>query len=202
VWCGVAGQSAPRSTNPWGASPSDMAKRHRAGMPTRRPAPPGVGSVLFPAYPWTRLTAATSLWPGLSCRSAPRLVSADETLPASAGTRRLRPNLGVTGLGRTAPIRNARRASCSGGRRTPSTWPTTTAAGSRRTETRSEPRTAATVSASATTPTTGSEGEPATASIGRGSEPDSPTRLPRQPTAHKPGAMRTFSTSRCRRSAS
>ena len=39
---------------------------------------------------------------------------------------------------------------------------------------------AATVSASARTPTTGSEGEPGIASIGRGSEPDFPTRLPRQ----------------------
>jgi hypothetical protein len=45
---------------------------------------------------------------------------------------------------------------------------------------RHERRTAATVSASARTATTGSEGEPRTAAIGRGSEPDSPTRLPRQ----------------------
>jgi hypothetical protein len=39
-WRGVAGQGAPRRANPCGAPPGDMAKRHRAGMPTRRPLPP------------------------------------------------------------------------------------------------------------------------------------------------------------------
>ena len=38
-WCGVAGQGAPRRAGPWGAPPGDMAKRHRAGMRTRRPLP-------------------------------------------------------------------------------------------------------------------------------------------------------------------
>jgi hypothetical protein len=52
-WCGVAGQGAPRRADPWGAPPGDMAKRHRAGMPTRRPPPPPRRRVGFLPAPRT-----------------------------------------------------------------------------------------------------------------------------------------------------
>ena len=93
---------------------------------------------------------------------------------------------GATGLGRTAAIRNARRASGAGGRRTRNTWPTITGGGRRPMWRESARRIAGIGSASAKTPTTGSEGEPGIASTARGSEPGYPIRRPRQTTA-EPG---------------
>jgi hypothetical protein len=63
------------------------------------------------------------------------------------------------------------------------TWPTITAGGRRPMWRRSERRIAGIASASAKTPTTGSEGEPGIASTARGSEPGYPIRRPRQTTA-------------------
>jgi hypothetical protein len=103
-------------------------------------------------------------------------------------------------------LRGARLACAAGKKRTRNSWPTTTVAGSRRTGTSSVPRTAAT-GRSATTPSIESDGEPmlggaitsgeprtatiwsegeqTTAAIGRGSEPEFPTHLAGQTTAHR-----------------
>jgi hypothetical protein len=93
----------------------------------------------------------------------------------SAGRGSRERSSAVIARGRTAASRSAKRAFAAGSRRTRSSWPTTTAAGSRRTGTRSEPSSGATGSGSATTPSIESEGEPTPAdAIGSG-EPRTPS---------------------------
>jgi hypothetical protein len=137
--------------------------------------------------------------------AVPWLLRMTRSAARSAGRRSRRRSSAAIGRGRTAALLTARRACGDGTRTTPSTWPPTTAAGSRRTRKRSEPRTDATGSGSARTPTIESEGErapaaatgsgepktptiwsggePTTAATGSESEPDSRRRRPTQTTA-------------------
>jgi hypothetical protein len=176
-----------------GENPDDSPCPAIQGLDKEPPAPPHCGSCLpisaprvppFDPVPVARVATQRAHLPrgieGKSCLSVrphrdqrPALAMdrayADEWLGEDLVPRR----------GRSPPT-EARRSHL-GGRCTDRLH--STAVGSRRTGIRHERRTAATVSASAKTPTTGCEGEAGIVSIGRGSEPDSPTRLPRQTTA-------------------